>query len=232
MKKFFKIFGIVLLCVAIVCGGVFVWQKDHIMAIINAVKYSDEELSEKLVSTQEELKQTVESFAGEELREYTEEELGQIERGEVTKDEVMAKIINEAVEKKISKKEPEDTNEQKTKEKEAEIIINEHIAQMYSLKSSYLGQIDAMLATAAAEYYSMAEGGAKGKETKQVLIPKYMGILSGLEKQCDAKVEGVLSSLMKELKARNQSLDIVKTIRSAYENEKSIKMAQIINEYK
>ena len=232
MKKFFKITGIVFLCIAIVCGGVFVWQKDHIMAVINAIKYSDEELSQKLITSQEDLKQTVEEFAGEELREYTDEELSQIERGEVTKDEVMAKIINEAVEKKISQKAPEAENEKKTNEQEAEIIINEHIAQMYSLKSSYLGQIDAMLATASAEYYSMAEGGAKGKETKQVLIPKYMGILSGLEKQCDAKVEGILSSLTKELKARNHSLDIVKTIRSAYENEKSIKMAQIINEYK
>ena len=232
MKKFFKIFGIVFLCTAIVCAGVFIWQKDHIMAIINAVKYSDEELSKKLISSQEELKQTVENFAGVELREYTEEELGQIKRGEVTKDEVMAKIINETVKKKISEIPPETSDAQKAKENEAQAVINAHIAELYSLKSSYMGQIDAMLSQAATEYYGMTKSGTPGKEAKQVLIPKYIGTLSELEGKCDAKVEEILSSLTKELKAKNYNLDIIKTIRSAYENEKSIKMAQIINEYK
>lgn len=232
MKKLFKILGIIILCLAVAAGAVAYWQRDHIKALINGLRYSGEELDNMMTNAQSELKNAVESFSGTELRDYTEEEQQQIESGEVSSDEVMAKIINEAVEQKLAQSAQNNTSSGNTPaEKTVDTIINEHVSKLYSLKSNFMGQVDSLLAQAAAEYYSMADGGAYGKETKQVLIPKYIGLISGLESTCDKEVEAVISSLTAELKARGESLDIIKTIRSAYAHEKSLKIAQIINEY-
>ena len=237
MKKFLKIVGIIVLCFVVLIGGVAVWQRDHIKALINGVKYSEEELGEMLTTAQDDLKKAVESFSGEELRDYTEEEIQQIESGEVSSDEVIAKIINEAVEKKLSQQENTSKNEESKAansapaEKSAEMVINEHVAQLYALKSSYMGQLDALVAQGAAEYRAWAKEG-KAASAKQSLLPQYISRAAGLESACDGEVEAVISSLTAELKKRNHSLDIIKTIRSAYANEKSIKMAQLVNKYK
>lgn len=234
MKKFFKIFGIVFLCIALAVGGVALWQKDHIKALITGVKYSKEELGEMMVSAQDELKKAVESFSGEELREYTPEELEQIENGEISSDEVMAKIINEALEKKLgttnSNQGASNRSTGNNAEKTADIIINEHIAQLYAIKSSYMGQIDSLIAQGAAEYSELVKAG-NASSAKQTLLPRYISAATSLESACDNEVEQVISSLSAELKKKNHSLDIIKTIRSAYANEKSIKIAQIVNKY-
>lgn len=234
MKKFLKVSLIILLCLVLIFCGLLYWQRDHIGALIKGLKYSDTELTNMIENSHTELKSAIESFSGGTLREYTEEEKRQIEAGEVSRDEMMAKVMNEAVEQKLaqSKQEAEKAQaENKPVPKTADTVINEHVSKLYTLKSSYMAQIDNMLAQAASEYYAKAEGGLYGKETKAELIPKYISAFSALEGKCDAEVEAILSSLSKELKAMKHSLDIVKTIRSAYANEKSIKIAQIINQY-
>ncbi len=230
MKKFLKIFGIVILCLATLTGGLAIWQRDNIKAIITGLRYSEEELSEMMTDAQNELKEVAKNFTETEIRDFTEEERQQIALGEVSAGEIIAKIITEATSQSLNQNSHNQQLGNDSDGKTTDMIISEHVAKLYSLKSSYIGQIDTIMAQGESEYYSMAAQG-KAAEARKTLLSKYMGKLSSLEGACDSEVDSVISSLTNELKARNHSLDVIKTIRSAYANEKSIKKAQLIKKY-
>ena len=241
MKKFLKIAGIILLCIVFVLGGLAIWQKDNIKAFINSARYSEEELVNMAQNADEKLKKEVEESLGVTLREITQEEQQQIDNGEISKDEVISKIITEATEEKRQQEEKKQQGQQgaggqsetasQPQQKSAQTMINECVSQLYSLKGSYMGRLDSLIGSAAAEYQSLVAEG-KASTAKATLMSKYMSAAAGLESACDGEVERLLSNLTAELKARNHSLDIVKTIRSAYANEKSAKMAQLIGKYR
>ena len=59
----------------------------------------------------------------------------------------------------------------------------------------------------------------------------YVGQINSLEAQCDGEVEAIIAQLTKELKDINADTSIIKSIRKAYNSEKSLKKAYYINQY-
>ena len=101
---------------------------------------------------------------------------------------------------------------------------------MYGLKSKYVGQLDACIAQAISEYKSLPKE-EHTSASKRSIMSKYMGQMAGLESACDAEVNSVLSSLERELKEIGADTSILQTIRSAYANEKSMKIAYYMATY-
>lgn len=224
MKKGLKIFLIILSAVVVIGGTVAVWQWDNITSFVYFMRYSTEDLENLEEKNKEELATAV---AGLDTvpRDLTDEEKEALASGEITKQEAVE--LSLGVKKQDSQKATQSgtgTTQGKTDR------TSELVAELYVLKSSYLSKLDGVAAQAKAEY------AAKPKEErtaswKTAKISKYAGIAAGLEAECDAQVEGIITELKAEIKKTGGDMSIVNSIRSAYESEKQIKKAYYLNKY-
>lgn len=110
--------------------------------------------------------------------------------------------------------------------------ISACVAQMYVLKSSFLGQLDALYGKAfgdyEAVYHDLTE--AQREEKKKSIISSLYPQAVSLEKQCDTQVNQVLSKLETLLKESGGDTSLVGKIRDAYQSEKSLKKAYYLNQ--
>lgn len=107
----------------------------------------------------------------------------------------------------------------------SESRLNQLIAQVYLLKSSFSGRIDSLIEQAKAEYI------ANNCQNKAGIAGKYLRKGTDMEAECDARMESLLAEISSELQKTGGDSSIVSEIRSAYKNEKSIKKAELVAEY-
>lgn len=107
---------------------------------------------------------------------------------------------------------------------DVDAIVGDRIVELYSLKAYYLGQLGQIEASAKSDYLSLPKE-KRGLVGKNTIVNKYMGVAMGHMNSCDAKVNSLLSGLEADLKAANADTSIIKTIRDAYESEKTMKKA-------
>ncbi len=99
------------------------------------------------------------------------------------------------------------------------------------LKAQYIGKLGDLEKRAKAEYISLKKAG-KAVSSKQSFVSAYVSEAAGLESQCDAQVDVILSSLQKELVRQGGDISLIKAIKKAYEEEKILKKSYYINTYR
>lgn len=99
MKKFLKIFLIILLIIFIAIAVFAFIYRDKIKAIYIGYKYTTEEIQKRMDDSQDQLQKDIEDVTGIKFRSITEEEQKKIDSGELTKSEVFEIILNETIEK-------------------------------------------------------------------------------------------------------------------------------------
>ena len=357
MKKTIKIVLIILIVLAVLICGLLVWQKDKLKALKMAMNYNPNQIAEQMSKQNQDLKEQIEAYFPDGIRDFTPEELEQIKKGETTEQQVLAKIIAEAAaasaedtaatinietpaqrekiansianavvsaikdtptiqiktdEKKLSKaisetvlsaldaaqankktantqkiltesiakaltpvledtknvtvkeskdltlekvvtetvdktlqantenteksnvsKENTDTKQEPTANGSGsqQEIISRYTAQLYALEGKYTGMIDSVISAAIAEVKQMKNNGGSLSNIKTSMVSSYMSRLTSLEGQCDAEVAALLSQMTAELKAIGADTSIVATMQSAYENEKSTRLAYYMSKY-
>lgn len=251
MKKFLKVFAIIVaaaVAVLVAAAAVIaVWQWDNISAFVTALNETPEQTMQKMNENDAALKEELENQLGQQYRELTEEEKQQIESGEVSEKEILAKIISEKAEEgtatdtaEASANEiqpaygtygpPAPKETQATKKQSADKIINRYVSTLYSMESRYIGSIEGVLSRAYAEYVRTAK---HEQDTAAIASvgAKYIQEIYSLEAQCDGEVETLLGSLKSELDAIGADTSIIATIRSAYANEKQLKRSYYMGKY-
>ena len=241
MKRLLKALMIFAVFMTVAATALAVWKGDTIIAAVNSLQYQNytkEELTQKIQENDQKLKEEIAQYTGgAPLRDISEEEQEQIDRGETTYEEVYEKILHEINQ---AEKESQETNKPSQSEQTnakpvvpvspAKATTDKYIAKMYGLKSKYIGQLDACIAQAIEEYKTLPKA-EHTSASKRSIMTKYMGQLAGLESACDAEVNGVLASLEKELKEIGADTSVIQTIREAYANEKSMKIAYYMATY-
>lgn len=239
--KFKKRYIIIIVLLILIAAAVFFINKyDLISALKYSQDYTKEELNTMMSENSEKLDDEIRTYFNNELREYTEEELAQLESGEVTSDVLLAKIIAEkyedgdTAEPKVSSDTKSGTsvktssNASAAGASEAEAITAKYVSRLYSLQGTYLGKLDGLLDSAISEYKAVPK--EERSKTKMVSIAsKYIPKGYALESKCDSQVNSMLASLKKELDAVGADTSIVSTIRSHYQSEKSMKKAYYLN---
>ena len=236
----------VVLLIAIMLIALAIWQRNNIQAVLNYSKYSKTELEQKLSESHETLVEQIEKYAPDLMRDFTEEEKRQIASGEKTKEEVVEAMIEERAQKMAAadKNGAESGNKTSSSSNQAnknsqgakpsssgnaketsEKIIGRYTAKIYSVRSKFVGQLNALEAQAKADYIRQKNQTGTAPSVSQ-MVSKYLGKASSLEKQCDSQMAGILSSLKSELKQNGMDTSIVSSIKAEYENEKSLKKAQ------
>ncbi len=243
MKKIWKIIIIVSLGVLLLLGGLAYWQKDNIKALWIAANYSIDEIEKQRGTQDADLKKQLESYFSDGMRDFTPEEEEQIEKGEATKQQILAKIVAEAA-NKTSYAIPDTTAEQpaltapnasKNETTSAPLtnvagsdIVSKYMVQIYALEGQYIGKIEGLISSAIAEYKA---GGGGGKSAKISIAAGYVGRATALEQECDAQLAATLSNMKAELTAVGADTSIIGTIQSAYASEKASMRAYYISKY-
>ena len=111
----------------------------------------------------------------------------------------------------------------------SDVKIAELIGKIYVLEAKFTGELKSLEQWAIDEYMSVHP--SKYKEKKKELISVGYPKLAALEKECDVKVEEILSELAKELNAAGQGTELVEQIRNSYADKKQLSKSHYISEY-
>ncbi len=185
------------------------------------VSQNSEQIEQKRNENQETLVGDINDYMDTPAREMTEEEIGQIERGETTAAEVYQKIFEE------KNKEAENTV-QDTKDKDK--IISQYMSELYRLQNEYTAKAESIIAQGASYYESIKEH-PQDATARASTITKFTSVVRNLEKECDSKVEAVIKSIIDDLTSIGEDTSIVESIRATYANEKRLKLSYYSNKY-
>ena len=108
--------------------------------------------------------------------------------------------------------------------------VEEVISEIYLLRAEFLNKIDLMIADGTAE----VEATPKEKRTltfKIELMNRYMDRGNALEKECDARMELLLSELETALRQSGGDLSLIDEVRALYAQEKKLYKAELYQKY-
>lgn len=256
MKRRAKIICGIVLAVAVCVGALCVWQRNNISAALSFIRFSQEELEEKLAQNDQAIKDAVNAIPDISIRDITQEEKDALRDGTLTQEELLDNLLKpeqkpdtkqETGENEpekpvdIPKPEPTETEEPEQKpaqpskpqpeQSEYEKQLAAIIAEVYVLREEFLIKLEDLLEEAKALYKSLpAEERTKSKMVP--LVADYMARGVNMEEQCDAKIAGILTRLEALLRENNGDPDLAQTVFDTYVNEKSIKKAWYMAELK
>jgi len=198
----------------------FMWQKNNIMSVATALRYSKQELTEKINKNKRVAEIQVEEHGGSVIRDFSHEEEEEIRRGETTPEEAL-KLLNEQ------------NDEIETDESLNSVsdLIKQSTEQLYLLKATYIGKLGSLERQAKSDYAAFLKE-KKGATEKNKLIASYIKKVAALESECDGAVSEILKKLELGLKEQGADTKIVKTMKKAYEDEKILKKSYFLSQYK
>ena len=232
MKRKRKIWLWILLGIVIL-ASIFVYsQWDNINAVIDAFRYTQEEVVEKMEKNKQDLQNYIDENEDVNVRDLTKEEAEALNKGELTEDEVVDILVGKP-EEKPNIEEPNKPESKEISKEEAGKRLSEAIARLYIQKNANLSKIDAMEAEARARFIQACKGKTieEQKPIKASIISEYFPKVASWEKECDSVVYGILDEIKAALKESGQSMEIADKIEQAYLDEKSLKKSYFIGRY-
>lgn len=110
--------------------------------------------------------------------------------------------------------------------------IAELVAELYVVRAKVISKFDAYIEELKTEYDAdRTLTKEERKATKPQFAARAIKVVAKWEKECDTEMNAILSEVETLLKESGQSLELVDTIRKAYEDEKAAKKAYCINQY-
>lgn len=225
MKKGGKIALGVVGALAVTGAGVAAWQWNNISALRYGMTLDRTAIEDKLAENEQALSGAMEEYH---VSSYTfsEEELRQLNDGTLSVEEAAKKLLDESV---PGAEAPAGQSGEQTAEKsDVEAQIQEQIAQMYVLRSTYVSKLEA-IAQAAIEEYAAGE---HTEENRTSVVYKRLEELTALEKECDAQVVQVVERLRSLLKQAGKDDSLAKQVEKTYQEEKSLKKAAYLEEFR
>lgn len=104
------------------------------------------------------------------------------------------------------------------------------IAKLYVVKSRFVGELTSLEGTIRSTYEALPKE-QRVPASRKSIAGQYISVVANLEAQCDAEVDAILAELTTKLQQQGKDTSVVATLRSAYENEKSLKKAYYMDVY-
>lgn len=236
MSKKLRIWLLIIAVLLVIIGWFTYWQWNNITAVVDALRYSNEEVENKLAENNQAIQQYLQEEENITVREMTEEEIQGLLDGTMTEEEVVRRMTgqtettsspSEITPKPADPSKPTQPAEQPSKTTAQ--TVAEAIAKLYITKNDYLGRLDTIEAQVRAEYIALSAEDRKG--AKQRFLSQYLPTVAAWERECDAAVYGVIAEVRTALKESGQSETIADQIESSYLNEKRLKKSYFINRY-
>lgn len=226
MKKWVKVLICVLAILLVTVSALAIWQRNNISAVFKMLTIDKEQIAQEMNENKEQLEKELQEKYPSVIDDITAEQEEKILRGELTVEEVVAEINKKYEERRAEQQSSANSAISSSGNNAAAVdkLIGDKVIEIYSLKAYYLGQLGQLEAAVKSDYTALPES-KRNIVGKKELVSKYMGRATSLMSQCDSRVESVLSELKSGLDSYGADTSIIKRIRSAYENEKTLKKA-------
>lgn len=230
MKRWKIVLCAVLAIVAALTAGLYLWQRENLKALKDAVSYSSGEIEEKLAENQQAVSEAVNAAPEVTVRDLTDEERQALRDGSMTHEEVAERLVEKppvqetpAPAENVPETPPVDVPEVLPPVDEAyQKELSALIAKVYVLREEYTIALEEMYDSAKADYLAMPES-KRTKANLAKMTADYLGKATALEKECDDKMIAVTESMQTLIKAHQGDMSLVDTVLAAYTNEKSLK---------
>lgn len=241
MKKTLLIALSIFLVILIALGIVAYVNRNTVGALIDALRYSNEEVEQKMQENNKDLQEFIEKDENIVVRDLTEEEKAALNENKITQEDAVSIITGEKTLEEVLKNNEENLPEQKPSAEDkpqkpsnnvtenSDKRISELIASLYVEKNTRLAAFDSLKAQVYQEYKAIE--GVEHETKKWDLINKYTPVLAQWESDCDSVVYGIIDEIKAELKKAGKDESIATKLREAYLNEKKLKKASLATKY-
>ena len=246
MKKGAKIALGIAGALVIAGGAVAAWQWNNITAALYGLTMDRDTIDQRLEENAKALDDAMDKYNVPKY-EITEDELSQLTDGTLDAQDVAKKLLEEQASSGGAEKKQETASSSGTGKKQEtasssgassgstaktelsaeEKEIQELIATMYVLRSTYVGKLEAVVQSAIDEY---ASGDMTPERRTEVVYARF-DELQAMEKECDEKVASVVSRMRELLKKTGQDDTLARQVEQTYAEEKSLKKAEYIQEF-
>ena len=212
----------------LVVGGVAAaaWQWNNLNALRYGLTMDSGTIEQKLQENEKALQDAMTEYK---IPQYTfsQEEIAQLTDGTLSTEEA-AKRLLEAQTPLAAAPEGQAGGQQAAEPpSEVDQAIQEQIATMYVLRSTYVGKMEAIAQSAIDEY----SAGAHTEENRKQVVYDKLDQLTALEKECDDQVAQVVARLRELLKEAGRDDSLAKQVEQTYQEEKSLKKAAYLEEF-
>lgn len=245
----------VLLALALVLGGVCLWQRNNLRALGLRLRMSQEELSEQMSAQQNKTAEVTQN-AGVSVRPLTDEEREKLRDNEVTRDELIERLVSgetgeetpsepaESAEPQApaentpqtpaEEQEPEtpDVSEPKSETKsEADTAREElakRIAEIYVMEAEYTAWLEDANRSAIADFEALPPE-QQTTASKYNIGMQYLALALDKEKECDARMSELVDEIRALLATLGEDGTVADEIQRVYEEEKATKKAYYLS---
>ena len=214
VKTIFQIILTVVVLAAIVLAVLAFYFKDTLKPMFTA----PEKLVEHQMQSGLDLKERINEFVAEPVRDFTDEELEKMANHQTTAGEVIAKII-------IDRQRPDVT------EPTEESLTYDYTTWMYELQGKYMSQIEGVIASAKADYTAQLDAGTNAQVAQSSVMATHGNKLRSLQATCDTEVTVLLNEFSARLTDIGADTNIVSAMRAAYNDAKAAVIAKYMNLY-
>jgi len=212
MKKKKHIGLWILSAIVVLIAALVIRQRQNLKAVVDGVKYSPEEILQKLEENEAALEETILQDPDISVREPTQEELDQLGDGELTEEELIGRLTEGASELLPYQKQ-----------------LSELLAAVYAMQAEYNNTLESMLERAKQEYSAKTEA-EKSKSALVKWAREYISQASELEKACDSRMDEIVSRLSRLIKDNNGDSKLVDQVIEVYSTEKSLKKSWYLSQ--
>ena len=212
----------------LVVGGVAAaaWQWNNLNALRYGLTMDSGTIEQKLQENEKALQDAMTEYK---IPQYTfsQEEIAQLTDGTLSTEEAAKRLLEAQTPLAAAPEGQADAQQAAEPPSEVDQAIQEQIATMYVLRSTYVGKMEAIAQSAIDEY----SAGAHTEENRKQVVYDKLDQLTALEKECDDQVAQVVARLRELLKEAGRDDSLAKQVEQTYQEEKSLKKAAYLEEF-
>ena len=212
----------------LVVGGVAAaaWQWSNLNALRYGLTMDSGTIEQKLQENEKALQDAMTEYK---IPQYTfsQEEIAQLTDGTLSTEEAAKRLLEAQTPLAAAPEGQADAQQAAEPPSEVDQAIQEQIATMYVLRSTYVGKLEAIAQSAIDEY----SAGAHTEENRKQVVYDKLDQLTALEKECDDQVAQVVARLRELLKEAGRDDSLAKQVEQTYQEEKSLKKAAYLEEF-
>ena len=212
----------------LVVGGVAAaaWQWNNLNALRYGLTMDSGTIEQKLQENEKALQDAMTEYK---IPQYTfsQEEIAQLTDGTLSTEEAAKRLLEAQTPLAAAPEGQADAQQAAEPPSEVDQAIQEQIATMYVLRSTYVGKLEAIAQSAIDEY----SAGAHTEENRKQVVYDKLDQLTALEKECDDQVAQVVARLRELSKEAGRDDSLAKQVEQTYQEEKSLKKAAYLEEF-
>lgn len=247
-SKVLKAVLIFVLIIVIAAAILIIWQRENIVSAYKGLTLSSEDIASEIADSKSAAEEALSQYDTPVLRDFTLEEEEMIRKGELTVEEAMTRILNEANGSSSPQTETgsnEDTevsgdtegsnssgsvSGSDSSKVDENTLVGNAVKKMYSLKAYYIGRLGSLEAEMKSEYMALSAE-QRNKSAISSILASHMGEVNALQAEADSSVAAVLSDLSAQLSSIGADTSIVSTLQTQYQNEKNLRKSYYVSTY-